>query len=315
MRPVRQKRYEIQYSRRMHYLFMATYTLMSLLFIIGCAIWINYRAIFQSGIMAFMHIITGILIGIYIPANTIEALSVPAIRHEREEQRRRQEDTVFRRGAPIMIVACVTGIILSSIYFYNLGYIVIGKCPVLADQDAMVNPTVITLELAYRHRPMNELYTKRSVLSLNYNTTSKTIVRKTRDTNPSAVNYAHWMTQNEYHSMTKEASLQDTPFCMNRSDSMLFSFLENEIVHLLATTLHDRQEHHSIRVNDKYHRTTLSNELEDEADLDHMICRICRHEYAFVIVLMCFILLWDIFSIALISYCIYLIRSDPVQLQ
>lgn len=297
----------------MHYLFMASYVIMSLLFIIGCAIWVEYRAIFQSGIVGFMHIVCGILIGIYIPANTIEPGSVPAIRAEREEQRMRQEDTVFRRSAPIMIIACIFGIIISSLYIYNLGKIVIGECPALAEQDAMVNPTVITLELAYRHRPKNEYYAKKSILTLRYNTTSKTVIRKTRDSDPTAVNYANWMVQNEYHSMvTPAASVPVAPFCVERSDSMLFSFLENEVAHLLATELHTRQDSMSVRVRDKYQRMTLSNEIEDDAAHDELVYRICRHEYAFVIVVMCVILLWDILSIALISYCVYLIRTAPV---
>ncbi len=302
----------ISYHRKMHYLFMSIYALMSCLFIIGCAIWVNYRSIFQSGLIGFFHIATGILIGVYIPSNTVEAWSLtepPANRTVRDEQRKRREYEVFKRSASSLIVVAVIGMILATIYLYNLGYIIIGVCPSLAADDAVINPTVVNIEVSYRHKPEGEFYAKKNILILRYNTTSQSIIRKTRHSNPNIAKYDRWVVQNEVHSIEQQASkAEPSSFCIHKTDSMLFAFLENEISHVLYKNLNERQEAKSIRINDKYSMET-SDEEEEDMDLQHLTTKICRHEYAFVIVVICFLLLWELISIGLIAYCVYLIRS------
>lgn len=291
---------------------MGAYALMSALFIIGCAIWIQYRSIFQSGLIGFFHIATGILIGVYLPSNTIDEWKTPASCADKTEQQRRREYAVFKRSAPSLIVVSIIGVLLSSIYLYNLSYILIGICPTLSSEDAAINPTVITLELAYRHRPADEYYSKRNVLLLRYNTTSQSIIRKTRHTNPNIANYDRWISSNEIHTMdssnAEEALHPLPPLCINRTDAMLFTFLENEISHFMFRNLDDRHSSMSIRVNDKYH-TGATNEEEEDMDLHLLTTRICRHEYAFVLVVIIFVLLWDLLSIGLIAYATYLIRT------
>lgn len=303
----------ISYHRQMHFLFMATYAVFSCIFIIGCAIWINYRSIFQSGMMGYFHILTGILVGVYITSNTVEdwALGeVPASKTARDELRKRREYAVFRRSASTFIVVAIIGIMLSAIYLYNLGYIMIGICPTIASDDAAINPTLVNIHIAYQHKPIGDYYAKKSVFILRYNMTSQTIVRKTRDRNPNEVNYDRWFVQNELHTIgkTNEAPPPSQPFCVNRDDSMLFSFIENEISHYVFKNSRARQDAKTIRITDKYQMDTSDDE-EDEIDLNLLTTRICRHEYAFVIILMTFILLWDLLSIALIIYCIYLLRA------
>ena len=301
----------ISYHRRMHYIFMGAYALMSALFIIGCAIWIDYRSIFQSGLIGFFHIVTGILIGVYLPSNTIDEWDTPASRTDKEEQQKRREYAVFKKSASSLIVVSIIGMILSSIYLYNLSYILIGICPTLSSEDAAINPTIITLELAYRHRPAGEYYSKRNVLLLRYNTTSQSIIRKTRHVNPNLANYGRWLYSNEIHTMggsDMDNPPPPPPLCINRTDAMLFTFLENEISHFMFRNLDDRHSSMSIRVNDKYH-TGATNEEEEDMDLHLLTTKICRHEHAFVIVVIIFLLLWDLLSIGLIAYATYLIRT------
>lgn len=305
----------ISYHRRMHYFFMAIYALMSALFIIGCAIWINYRSIFQSGLIGFFHIATGILIGVYIPSNVTDEWRTgeqPVSRTERDEHRKRREYVVFKKSASSLIVVAVIGVLLSSIYLYNLIYILAGICPTLASDDTTVNPTVITLELAYRHKPNGEYYSKRNVLVLKYNTTSQSIIRKTRTSNPNIANYDRWFTQNEVHTLSGINSdarhAPAPPLCINRTDVMLFSFLENEISHFMFKSLDERLDAKSIRVNDKYH-VGASNDEEEGMDLHLLTTKICRHEQPFVWAIIIFLFLWDLMSIGLIAYCVYLIRS------
>lgn len=303
----------LSYHRKMHYLFMGMYALMSLLFIVGCAVWQNYRSIFQSGIIGYFHIVTGLMIGIYLTSNTIEHWvpgEVPANRTQREEQRKRREFFVFKRSASTIIVSTIIGIIMSSLYLYNLGYILIGVCPALALDDATVNPTVVNIEIAYRHKAENEFYSKKNILILRYNTTSQSIIRKTRDLNPNVARYDKWFVQNEVHSIEENVKKDEEPgsFCIQKSDNLLFGFLENEISHFMYKNLNERQEAKAIRIVDKYNMET-SDEEEDDMDLHHLTSRICRHEYAFVIIIITFLLLWDVLSISLIVYCAYLIRA------
>ena len=309
---LQQKQPLISYHRRMHYLFMSGYALFSCLFIIGCAIWINYRSIFQSGLIGFSHITTGILIGIYITSNVVEDWrfnrienELPASKTERDEQRKRREYSVFRKSASSLIVVSVITILLSLVYLYNLGYIIIGICPSLASEDSIVNPTVINIQLTYQHKAVDEYYAKKNIVILRYNTTSQSIIRKTRHSNPSVANYDRWFVHNEIRSI--KTQVEEQPLCINRADSLLFSFIENEVSHLLYKNLNERQEAMSIRITDKF-RMQTTDEEEEDMDLHHLTSKICRHEYAFVLGIIIFLLLWDCIAIGLIIYCIYIIR-------
>src|ERR1700742_3955931 len=128
------KNHSIGFYRRFHYGFLFLFGLFSCLFIIGCAIWVNYRAIFQSGLIGFFHVLTGVLIGTYITANVIEEFSPQHSKEEntvilgnipedqrskfriREIQRQKREYAVYKRAAASTIVIAVVAILLSIIY-------------------------------------------------------------------------------------------------------------------------------------------------------------------------------------------------------
>ena len=302
--------------RRIFYLLMGTFSLLSLFFILGCIIWIDYKSIYQSGLLGIMHILTGIIIGVYITSEVTEhwryADSPNEAQMERDRHRNRRGNANFKRAGSTMALVAVLAIILSSVYVYNQMRILISECPKYTADSSSVNPSVVYMQLTYRHQPTGEYYAKQNTLILRYNTTSQSIIRKTRDSNPNVVNYDRWFVQNELHSLSY--NIQNTqhplppPLCINRTDEMLFSFIENEVAHLLYKNLDARLSSKSIRIADK-HYTQANTDEEDDMDHYHHMNRICRHEQPFVIVLIIFILVWDIIAVCLIAFCVYIIRT------
>src|SRR5277367_629232 len=79
--------------RRVHYIFLFLFALFTALFIAGCSWFINFQFIFQSGIIGFFHVLTGILIGIYITSTVTDYFYfVP--RDMEEEIMRRHRDAL-----------------------------------------------------------------------------------------------------------------------------------------------------------------------------------------------------------------------------
>lgn len=309
--------------RRIFYLFMGAFSLLSLLFILGCIIWIDYKSLYQSGLLGVMHVTTGIIIGVYICSEVAEhwrhADTPNNARTERDRHRNRRGNAIFKRAASSMALVAVIGIIITGVYVYNQMRILISECPKYTADSSSINPSVVYMQITYRHQPAGEYYAKQNTLILRYNTTSQTIIRKTRDSNPNVANYDRWYVKNEIHSLSynthKNSSSSSSttrtpppPLCINRTDEMLFSFIENEVTHLLYKNLDARLNSKSIRISDK-HYTQASTDEEDDMDHYHLMSRICRHEQPFVIVLIVFILIWDLVAVGLIAFCVYIIRT------
>ena len=310
--------------RRFHYTMLFLYALFSCLFIIGSAIWVNYRANFQSGLLGFFHVITGVLIGLYISSNVIVAgTTMPP--SEWDTLKQQQEYMVFKRGAATMIIIAVIAILFSILNLYNLFYIIVHICPSLcftqthftgdaATPHIIANPAVVEVYLTYQYTPPDEKYAKKNVMILKYNTTGKEIVRKTKHFNPNVAHYDQWFIKNEASiANPKSDAVSDSPplFCISKNSDALFSFLENEISYTLFRDLEDRRDGQSYRVSDKQEgmKARMDNEDEEDMDLNLFTRKICRSEYAFTIALITFIILWDVLSLFIICYNIWLLRT------
>ncbi len=335
--------------KRWHYAFLFLFGLFSCFFITAVAVWISYRSIFESGLLGFFHVCTGVLIGLYIGADVLESspaqpLSVQttaaSLTATSEAQRvsievarrltvRRHwhEYDVYRRGAATMIIITLLGVLLSVLYLYNLIYLISNVCPQMHHSHASVQ-NVLELRLSYEHVPPGEHYAKRNHLLLSYDTTSRKIVQRQRHTNPNVEAYHDWFTRNEVHSydavrphtnINSTADEAESLFCMRRG-ATIFDFLQNELNQVLYRNLEARRAQSSFRMLDLSHwdsplRATSSN--EDEADMDfHLMTRkMCRDEYGFIIGLITFILLWDMLCIINFAYNIWLYRQPAPSLQ
>ena len=322
------------FFRKFHYTLMFLFALFSCLFIVGCAIWINYKSIFQSGIIGFFHVLLGVLVGIFITSNVVDEFSVTAAANGAQQtrsmlaaQREKREYLVFKHASASIIVIAVIAIAFSGFYLYNLLNIIINVCPAFHSETAQLgsiskegvavptfSPAVIELHLIYEHVPVGEYYKKKNILILRYNTSSKEIIRKTKYTDPSQESYNQWFAQNEFSNAYGGASMAGatTPitFCLNASNNMLFAFLENELKYELYRNLEERRGRQSVRLTDHKHvNTRMDNEDEEDMDLRFMTRKICRNEYAFAIAVVVFLILWDILSLFIIAYNIWLLRT------
>jgi len=249
-------------------------------------------------------------------------------------QRHYREYLVFKRASAVIITVAVLAILFSGFYLYNLINTLVNECPKhhhMHMQDVeSYNPSTIQLYLSYDHTPKNEYYKKTNVLILKYNITSKEIIRKVKKTNPNENDYDRWYKENtilsyeQVNTMNNRQNSQtltqspttkveeqntDQYFCMNKNN-VLYSFLENEISRELDKNLKERLDMKSFRIMDKHNPYAHSNDENEQDVTFHMMTKtICRNEFAFSIVTIIFLLLWDLITLALISYNIYLIRS------
>lgn len=332
--------------KRWHYAFLFLFGLFSCFFITAVAVWINYRSIFESGLLGFFHVCTGVLIGLYIGADVLElstdgstivsATAAANLTATGESQRvsvevarqltlRRywHEYRVYRRGCATMIIITLLAVLLSVLYLYNLIYLIATVCPQMHHSHASVQNT-LELRLSYEHVPAGEYYAKRNHLLLRYDTTGRTIVQRQRHTNPNVEAYHNWFTRNEVHAYdsvrphangTDEGAL----FCMKRG-ATIFDFLQNEINQVLYRNLETRRSQSSFRILDLSHwgtplRATSSNEDEEDMDFHMMTRKMCRDEYGFIIGLITFILLWDLLCIVNFAYNVWLYRHDAAPLE
>lgn len=317
------------FFRWFHFTLLFLFGLFSCLFIIGCAIWRNYRTIFQSGLIGYFHVLTGVLIGLYITSSTTDEFHDPATLAPRERQealetrRQRREFIVFKRGAPATIVIAFVAIALCSIYLYNLLNIVINVCPsqhyephfTNAVSDA--NQPVVNVYVSYQHTPPGDYYLKQNVLILKYNASSKEIIRKVKTLDPNVEAYNKWMVNNEvinynsiksHHTPINETIDEDNLFCIAKKESSIFSFIENELKFTFYDNLKTRLDAKSFRISDKHNVHRMDNEDEEDMDLHLLTRKICRSEYAFLIMVIVFLLLWAILSLFTIAYNIWLLR-------
>lgn len=337
--------------KRAHFVFLFLNALFTWLFVFGCAVWINYRAIFQSGIVGFFHVCTGVLIGAYVVSDVLE-LERPEVAEtstttttatmDRQPptefetrvnqevarklrvRRQRHEFRVFRRCSATIITISTLAVIISIIYMYNLFYILINICPQYHTHTHEDN--MIEVRLSYEHRPPDEYYAKRNFLIFRYNLTAREVIQKTRHTNPNVEAYHSWFTQNEIHAydsvrthanainqtMAAAAAAAEEPlFCMKKGAS-IFSFMENEINHVLFQNLRDRRDRTSFRILDLNYNSVLrtTNEEEEDMDLHLLTNKICRNEQALAIAILCFLMLWALLNITNVSYNIWLLQQD-----
>lgn len=332
--------------KRWHYAFLFLFGLFSCFFITAVAVWISYRSIFESGLLGFFHVCTGVLIGLYIGADVLE-ISRPSslstnttaasetqrvsieVARQLTLRRHHHEYEVYRRGAATMIIITLLGILLSVLYLYNLLYLLTNVCPQMHHSHASVQ-NVLELRVSYEHVPRGESYAKRNHLLLRYDSTGRTIVQKQRHTNPNVEAYHNWFTRNEVHSYDSvrahaspaiNATDEQQPplFCMRRG-ATIFDFLQNEINQVLYRNLEARRSQSSFSMLDFSHwdtplRATSSNEDEEDMDFHMMTRKMCRDEYGFIIGLIAFILLWDLLCIANFAYNIWLYRQAPPALE
>jgi len=243
----------IGFYRRYHFTFIFLTTLFSLLFICICAWLVEMRVIFQSGLIGFFHILTGLLIGIYITSNVINNFYIiPPLTVQRTDPnlpynqwktnfdfnsdhlRQRREYLVFKRGAASTIVIAVIAILLSSIYLYNLFYLLIQTCPNQNHHsphfihsssssssnipnskttttttesynkedyklDSQSQSSTIELILSYDHTEKDTSYMKKNVLILKYDINTKQIIHKIKDYNPNKDEYDKWYIKNDIY--------------------------------------------------------------------------------------------------------------------
>jgi hypothetical protein len=334
--------------KRAHFVFLFLNALFTWLFVFGCAVWINYRAIFQSGIVGFFHVCTGVLIGAYVVSDVLE-LERPEVAtttsplplttdrqpptefetrvnqevmRELRVRRQRHEFRVFRRCSATIITISTLAIIISIIYMYNLFYILINICPQYHAHAQAEN--VVEVRLSYEHRPPGEYYAKRNFLIFRYNLTAREVIQKTRHTNPNVEAYHSWFTQNEIHAydsvrthataINQTMAAEEPLFCMKRGAS-IFSFMENEINHVLFQNLRDRRDRTSFRILDLNYNSVLrtTNEEEEDMDLHLLTNKICRNEQALAIAILCFLMLWALLNITNVSYNIWLLQQDDAE--
>ena len=208
-------RRHISTLKRSHFIFMFIQALISTLFIVGTAIWVNYKSIFQSGLIGYFHVLTGVLIGLYLGGNTILRLSFNRIqdnsvvidtltgkKYKAEDIRVLQEYEVYSNGSAVIITIAIIGSLLVAIYIYNLIYIIAVICPqhhhphsfppphhhdikgvsmTTPEGDLISNIQVI---LSYSRLPKDEYYAKRSVITLDYNESGHQVFFKEKDSNP-----------------------------------------------------------------------------------------------------------------------------------
>ena len=313
--------------KRAHYAFVFLNALFTSFFVFACAFLINYRSIFQSGILGFLHVCTGVLIGVCIVSNVLESDAVKGggeTPGQLRARRQRQEFRVFRRSAATVIIVSTLGVILSIFYLYNLFYIMINICPQYHGHTAQNN--LVDVRLSFEHKPPGEYYSKRNFLIFKYNLSSREVIKKSRHRNPNVDAYHNWFVQNEVHAydainthaIASDATAQtsgeteSTPlFCMKKNGASIFSFIENEINHVLYENLQERRDRTSFRVLDLNFGSVLhtTNEEEEDMDLHLLTNKICRNEQAIAIGILCFVILWDLLSIANIAYNIWLLQQ------
>lgn len=321
--------------RHYHYAFVSIQTLFSLLFIGGAGWFINYLSTFQSGILGFGHIATGIMIGLFIKPVALmryieEILKNPPA--TREELENKIAFYMYRDGCAVVIVCALSAILFSCFFGYNLIMITGAYCPAhhsvhhFQDNEPPRAGSISVL-LYYDHTPRGEYYPRSHILQLQYNATTKQVLRRTKESHPDR--YKEWYTSHQtVHPYNKQQDIEESDevvaaatdattknlFCINRADS-LFSFLDNEITHELELNQKAREESKTMRFNirdyisrENNNAVRITDDDENANFIDMMTRFICRNEFAFIIIMMTMIGLWDCLMVALIGYNIFLWR-------
>lgn len=326
-------------GRPRHYLYVFSFLmiLFSCLFT-GSAGWlIDNLSTFQSGILGVGHMVTGILIGLWIKSVAVDRYidnilyKRPTPPANREEVKRFIDFYTYKDGAPIIIIFCCVAIALSCFYGYNTIMIVAAYCPAqhathhIESENGEVDINspkdgTITMLLYYDHTVPGEYYPRSSMLQLKYNTTNKEVIRRAESTDPNR--YREWYSSHQIFTPKKQSELDESEeaatgganentFCINRKDT-LFSFLDNEVTHELALNQKAREEAKTIQFKTfntfKGNGIRPTNEDENAILLDMMIRFMCRNEFAFIIIIITMLSLWDTLMIAIIGYNIYLLR-------
>ena len=283
--------------RRYHFIFLALYALFTCLFVVGCAVWLTYKSTFQAGLLGLLHVLTGVLIGLYI---TGEVVILPRAGASPEQHRRSNEYAVFRRASTATIVIAVIGVIFTAFYLYNLFYIIVGICPDQHHHHAIASALVL---IHYEHRPRDAQYLKSDILFIQYNTTGRHLIL------PRGGDVYH-----RYHRKTvyPPESHDLDGFCLRGSGGSngAYPLLESEIEHLFYSVAEQRREAKSVQfLERKEHHGHHGNE-EDSIFLELMVRYICRNEQYLVILIIVYVLVWDVFALIVAGYNIWLLRRN-----
>ena len=221
-------RKHISTLKRSHYIFMFIQALMSTICVVAVAIGVNYKSIFQSGLLVYFHVLTGITIGIYIAANTILRISFNRItenlpvftdpngkKFSTDDVKVLQEYEVYSAASPAIITTAILSSCFISYYIYNPVFILAVICPMhhhphlsppphhhdIKGASNLYTPQGDTISniqaiISYTRLPKDEFYAKRSVIILDYNETSHQVTFKQKDSDPNL--YENWYEGNEW---------------------------------------------------------------------------------------------------------------------
>lgn len=282
-----------KHVQRIHWSFTILYGLFTSLIIIANVAFVGYKFIFQSGILLFFPMITGLLIASLILNN--------------ESYKKRY--TIVNRYKRVSIVTTLLSflsIIMIAIYLWNLMYILINECPKysiigegngLGGDDAdgyhhNDNYSHIEMMIIYTHKEKNEL--KKDVIKIKYNETINEIIHRGKK-----IEEKNWIESQFEPIINKMDNI-----CLNQTRSRYF-FIRDEITEIIKLNREDRLLSKKYTLK-KVDIKTLEHDEEDELLLNSTTRYMCKHEYIQMITCVVFLFLMAVLNIMTIGFYIWI---------
>lgn len=276
---------------RIHWSFTFLYGIFTSILITGNVIWVGKQFIFQSGILGFFTVITGLLIASLITGELIS--------------NKRQKILIYQRVSISTIILSFLSILMIGIYLYNLMYILINICPKqnhpidITNNNNIdnINNNHIEIFITYTHIE-KEGDERRDIFLLNYNKTINKIMTREKEKG----NNKNWL-ETEFEDIIY-SNYNKEHICLNQTYSRYF-FIENELKEILNYNRHQREESKVFKIKSTDIKI-LEEDEDNEIFLNFFSRHICKYEYAFMIIAISFLFLMAFLNIMTIGFYIWI---------